>query len=264
MSQNDLNFFPPKSESKTKNSLNNTYSSNSKPNSSISSEKSNSSISSEKPNNSSSSEKSNNSSSSEKSNNSSSNDDKKSSFFSKFLSSDDTKSKDTKSSSDKNSSIFSKFLSSDDTKSKETLNRVDFTKKTTEDTSNKSSDGKIFSKITEKVKNNYTLFFSTYTFWNFFKIFILVIIIAALGFNIFLYLAEGTDFFKNILINYGNFIPVGILQTLKLSAIDVKGTADSAQTKIDKIEKKVKKRHKYKNELIKKKIQKKEKLVVQI
>uniref|UniRef100_A0A6C0C3U6 Uncharacterized protein n=1 Tax=viral metagenome TaxID=1070528 RepID=A0A6C0C3U6_9ZZZZ len=49
------------------------------------------------------------------------------------------------------------------------------------------------------------------------KIFLIVVIVALLGFNIFAYLAKGTDIFKNFLVSYGKYIPEGIKKTLNLT-----------------------------------------------
>ena len=54
------------------------------------------------------------------------------------------------------------------------------------------------------------------------KIFLIVVILALLGFNVFAYLAKGTDIFKNFMASYGKYIPEGIKKTLNLTE---KGTA---------------------------------------
>ena len=54
------------------------------------------------------------------------------------------------------------------------------------------------------------------------KIFLIVVILALLGFNVFTYLAKGTDIFKNFMESYGKYIPEGIKKTLNLTE---KGTA---------------------------------------
>ncbi len=54
------------------------------------------------------------------------------------------------------------------------------------------------------------------------KIFLIVVILALLGFNVFAYLAKGTDVFKNFMVSYGKYIPEGIKRTLNLTE---KGTA---------------------------------------
>ena len=46
------------------------------------------------------------------------------------------------------------------------------------------------------------------------KIFLIVVILALLGFNVFAYLAKGTDVFKNFMVSYGKYIPEGIKRTL--------------------------------------------------
>jgi len=54
------------------------------------------------------------------------------------------------------------------------------------------------------------------------KIFLIVVILALLGFNVFAYLAKGTDVFSNFMATYGKYIPEGIKKTLNLTE---KGTA---------------------------------------
>ncbi len=49
------------------------------------------------------------------------------------------------------------------------------------------------------------------------KIFLIIVIIALLGFNVFAYLAKGTDVFKTFLESYGKYIPEGIKKTLNLT-----------------------------------------------
>jgi len=49
------------------------------------------------------------------------------------------------------------------------------------------------------------------------KIFLIVVILALLGFNVFAYLAKGTDVFKNFMASYGKYIPEGIKKTLNLT-----------------------------------------------
>ncbi len=49
------------------------------------------------------------------------------------------------------------------------------------------------------------------------KIFLIVVILALLGFNVFSYLAKGTDIFKNFMTSYGKYIPEGIKKTLNLT-----------------------------------------------
>ena len=54
------------------------------------------------------------------------------------------------------------------------------------------------------------------------KIFLIVVILALFGFNVFAYLAKGTDVFNNFMTSYGKYIPEGIKKTLNLTE---KGTA---------------------------------------
>ena len=49
------------------------------------------------------------------------------------------------------------------------------------------------------------------------KIFLIIIILALLGFNVFAYLAKGTDVFSNFMASYGKYIPEGIKRMLNLS-----------------------------------------------
>ena len=49
------------------------------------------------------------------------------------------------------------------------------------------------------------------------KIFLIIVILALLGFNVFAYLAKGTDVFKTFMVSYGKYIPDGIKKTLNLT-----------------------------------------------
>ena len=49
------------------------------------------------------------------------------------------------------------------------------------------------------------------------KIFLIIIILALFGFNLFTYLAKGTDVFKTFMVSYGEYIPEGIKKTLNLT-----------------------------------------------
>ena len=49
------------------------------------------------------------------------------------------------------------------------------------------------------------------------KIFLIILILALLGFNVFAYLAKGTDVFSNFMASYGKYIPEGIKRMLNLS-----------------------------------------------
>ena len=51
----------------------------------------------------------------------------------------------------------------------------------------------------------------------FVKIFLIIVILALFGFNIFAYLAKGTDTFKTFMVSYGKYIPEGIKKTLNLT-----------------------------------------------
>ena len=73
------------------------------------------------------------------------------------------------------------------------------------------------------------------------KIFLIVVILALLGFNIFSYLAKGTDVFSNFLAQYGKYIPEGIKKTLNLTekgavlGLDVAaGTVKDVKTIVEK------------------------------
>lgn len=62
----------------------------------------------------------------------------------------------------------------------------------------------------------------------FVKIFLIIVLLAILGINIFVYLARGTEWFKQFLIDYGKFIPSGIKRTLNLSEEGTKLALDVA------------------------------------
>ena len=49
------------------------------------------------------------------------------------------------------------------------------------------------------------------------KIFLIIVILAMLGFNLFAYLAKGTDVFSNFMASYGKYIPEGLKRILNLS-----------------------------------------------
>ena len=68
---------------------------------------------------------------------------------------------------------------------------------------------------------------------DFVKIFLIIVILAVLGINIFVYLARGTEWFKQILLDYGKFIPAGIKRTLNLSEV---GTISALDVAADSIE----------------------------
>ena len=63
---------------------------------------------------------------------------------------------------------------------------------------------------TDSLTNNWDMLYI-------FKIFLIIIILALLGLNIFTYLEKGTDFFSHLINEYGQFIPKGIKKTLNIS-----------------------------------------------
>jgi hypothetical protein len=78
-------------------------------------------------------------------------------------------------------------------------------------------------------------------FMTFIKIFLIITILALLGFNVFTYLAKGTDMITYIVQEYGSWIPESIKKTLNLTekgtklGLDVTaGTVDSAVNVIEK------------------------------
>ena len=75
---------------------------------------------------------------------------------------------------------------------------------------------------------------SWFSFWTLFKIFLIVLIMSILGFNIVTYLAKGTDFLADLAIKIGEYLPDGIARTLNLSGKGTKLAADvTAGTIID-------------------------------
>ena len=75
---------------------------------------------------------------------------------------------------------------------------------------------------------------SWFSFWTLFKIFLIVLIMSILGFNIVTYLAKGTDFLADLAIKIGEYLPDGISRTLNLSGKGTKLAADvTAGTIID-------------------------------
>lgn len=78
-------------------------------------------------------------------------------------------------------------------------------------------------------------------FMTFIKIFLIITILALLGFNVFTYLAKGTDMITYVVQEYGTWIPESIKKTLNLTekgtklGLDVTaGTIDSAVNVIEK------------------------------
>lgn len=75
---------------------------------------------------------------------------------------------------------------------------------------------------------------SWFSFWTLFKIFLIVLIMSILGFNIVTYLAKGTDFLADLAIKIGEYLPDGIARTLNLSGKGTKLAADvTAGTIVD-------------------------------
>ena len=138
-------------------------------------------------------------------------------------------------------------ISKDDTfdsiKKSEKLNsidRIDFTSNVEKSKLDNFKYSSVFSSIKNTAFKT-TSFLTAINFWFIIKIFIIIIIISTLGFNIFLYLAEGTDFLQYIINEYAKFIPVGILNTMKMSAIGIRGTAETTENNLNTLQENVKK-----------------------
>ena len=120
------------------------------------------------------------------------------------------------------------------------IDRIDFTSNVEKSKESSFKYNTVFSSIKSNIFKTFS--FLTFTnFWFIIKIFIIIIIISTLGFNIFLYLAEGTDFLQYIINKYAKFIPVGILNTMKMSAVGIKGTAETTETNLNNLQENVKK-----------------------
>ena len=64
--------------------------------------------------------------------------------------------------------------------------------------------------------------------WTIMKILAIVIIIAALGFNVFSYLSQGTDYLSNMVKSVASILPAGLAKTLNLSVAGTKLGTDIA------------------------------------
>ena len=73
------------------------------------------------------------------------------------------------------------------------------------------------------------------------KIFLIILILALLGFNVFAYLAKGTDVFSNFMAAYGNYIPEGIKRMLNLSEKGTELGLDVAAGTVKDVKKVIKK-----------------------
>ena len=73
------------------------------------------------------------------------------------------------------------------------------------------------------------------------KIFLIILILALLGFNIFAYLAKGTDVFSNFMAAYGKYIPEGIKRMLNLSEKGTELGLDVAAGTVKDVKKVIKK-----------------------
>ena len=69
---------------------------------------------------------------------------------------------------------------------------------------------------------------STWGYWDFLKIFLVIVILSALGFNIFSYLYRGTDYLSKLVQQVTSFLPPGIAKTLNLSVTGTKLATDIA------------------------------------
>jgi len=65
------------------------------------------------------------------------------------------------------------------------------------------------------------------------KIILIIIILALLGFNIFAYMARGTDIFSNFIKHYGTYIPQGIKNIMGITEKGTKLGLDVAADTID-------------------------------
>ncbi len=118
------------------------------------------------------------------------------------------------------------------------IDRIDFTSEKSKESAFKYSS--VFSSIKNTAFKGVS-FLTAINFWFIIKILIIIIIISTLGFNIFLYLAEGTDFLQYIINKYAKFIPVGILNTMKMSAVGIRGTAETTENNLNTLQENVKK-----------------------
>ena len=73
------------------------------------------------------------------------------------------------------------------------------------------------------------------------KIFLIILILALLGFNVFAYLAKGTDVFSNFMAAYGKYIPDGIKRMLNLSEKGTEFGLDVAAGTVKDVKKVIKK-----------------------
>ena len=78
---------------------------------------------------------------------------------------------------------------------------------------------------------------SSWSYWDFLKIFLIIIILAALGFNVFAYLYQGTDYLSNLVQKITAFLPPGIAKTLNLSLAGTKFATEIASGTIQDVEK---------------------------
>ena len=73
------------------------------------------------------------------------------------------------------------------------------------------------------------------------KIFLIILILALLGFTVFAYLAKGTDVFSNFMAAYGKYIPEGIKRMLNLSEKGTELGLDVAAGTVKDVKKVIKK-----------------------
>lgn len=79
------------------------------------------------------------------------------------------------------------------------------------------------SQLSPKIKSSAS---ANVDVWTIIKILAIVIILAALGFNVFVYLDQGTDYLSKIVANIASYLPAGLAKTLNLTA---KGTEVGSQ-----------------------------------
>ena len=74
-----------------------------------------------------------------------------------------------------------------------------------------------------------------YSLMNIILALVIIVILAGLGINIFMYLSEGTDYIGNLLQNVSYYLPESIAKTFRLSAIGTKTTGEFAGDTLDDV-----------------------------
>tara|TARA_B100001057_G_C22690489_1_gene887561 strand:- start:146 stop:901 length:756 start_codon:yes stop_codon:yes gene_type:complete len=85
------------------------------------------------------------------------------------------------------------------------------------------------------LKNSIFSLFGEGWLWNVFVIFMIIIILAILGINLFMYLARGSDYLADIAEGIGSYIPLSLGNTFHMSAVGTKATADIAADTLDDV-----------------------------